>query len=175
MYIQCLLRSASLSISQMLLCSPPCFQVLPCYVIAGPAFTHISLSIGCKLQLMIQTPTPTSPPFPVLLSFFQQLSLSLSLSQSSLEASCFSSFAFSHNAVKRVNGWGAFKRAVGGSGVWQQRVYCLRERDFSLTCALSLSFPLSLFFRSLSLSLSTCPPVSLSLSSHWLHISRLSR
>lgn len=72
--------------------------------------------LACPLQFAANGPTTTPShstpsthlPFPI---FTLLLSLSGSLSSSSLEASCFSSFAFTHNAVERVNGRG------GGGGV----------------------------------------------------------
>lgn len=160
-YIQCLLGSASHQCCKWSWagpCSLPAFKFLNAMLMQALHSLISCFPLACLLQFAANGPPP--PPFSS-----PTLFLSVTLSLSSLEASRFSSFAFSHNAVERVNGWGAFKRAVGGSGVWPQRVYCLREREFSLSLTLSLSLPLSV----------SLPP-SLSLSPHWLHnISLLSR
>lgn len=41
--------------------------------------------------------------------------------------------------VRGRKGRGVHIRVVGGSGVWPQSVYCLKERDFTLPPSLSLS------------------------------------
>lgn len=100
-------------------CSLPAFKFLNAMLMQVLHSLISCFPLACLLQFAANGPTPpphttTPTPFPFRLSFSQSLFLSLS----SLEASRFSSFAFSHNAVERVNGWGgAFKRAVGGSGV----------------------------------------------------------
>lgn len=138
LYIHCLSVSSSVSL--------PAFKFLNAMLMQPCIHSYLPFHwlSHCNLLLMVQP--PPSIPDPPFLSYSLSLShtLSQSLSLSSLEASRFSSLAFSHNAVERVNGWGAFKRAVGGSGVWPQRVYCLRERELAPSPSPSLSRCLTL-------------------------------
>lgn len=102
-------------------CSLPAFKFLNAMLMWSLHSLISCFPLACSLQFAANGPTTTAPPptlhptpsvihFPIPFPPFSSptFSLSLCFSLSSLEASRFNSFAFSHNAVERSEwvGWG---------------------------------------------------------------------